>query len=278
MLHTVPVENIIAICVTTIFAFLLPVVMLLIVKKKTNGNISPVFIGAGTFIVFALILESILHNVVLAFIGRDNFMDMWFYAIYGGLAAGIFEETGRLLSMKLLMKKTLRKGNSLMFGIGHGGAEILILAGLTGISNIITAVMINTGVMEASLSALDESMMEQTVSQLSTLWTSEWYMFILSMVERAAAFALQLCLSYIVYRCVRYKKPLLYVLAVFIHALVDGGVAILSRVASLYITEALLAAVAVCLVVVTIMMYRSEKEEYPEPEAEQEAVSGVSDK
>ena len=43
------------------------------------------------------------------------------------VAAGVFEETGRLLAMKFCMKKDLDKKNAIMYGIGHGGIRFLRL-------------------------------------------------------------------------------------------------------------------------------------------------------
>ncbi len=44
------------------------------------------------------------------------------YAIYGGLAAGIFEEFGRFFCMITVMKRFMyQRENSIIYGIGHGG-------------------------------------------------------------------------------------------------------------------------------------------------------------
>lgn len=259
MFRTVPTETIIAMAVTVFLTLIITAAVLVFFRKKTKGDFLPVLIGAGTFIVFALILESIFHNIVLAVVGQDTFMNMWFYAIYGGLAAGLFEETGRLLSMRFLMKKTLRKENAVMFGIGHGCAEMLLLIGLNYVSYIITAVMINTGTFEASLSGMDEALIEQTAEQLSVLWTTPSYMFIISIFERILALAMQICLSYLVYRAVMYRKPVFYIIAVLVHFLADAGLVLLSKAAPIYITEAVLAASVVIFAVVIIRIYKAEK-------------------
>ena len=57
-----------------------------------------------------------LHLVKEALTGN-----IWFYALYGGIAAGVFEETGRFTAMKFWMKKSLSKESSFMYGVGHGG-------------------------------------------------------------------------------------------------------------------------------------------------------------
>lgn len=66
-----------------------------------------IFIGCGIFVGFAMILEQICHAIVLTVTGdviRDN---IWLYAIYGGLAAALFEECGRWIAMKFCLKNIL---------------------------------------------------------------------------------------------------------------------------------------------------------------------------
>lgn len=89
-----------------------------------------------------------------------------------------FEETGRLIAMKFWMKKWLDFPNALMYGIGHGGVEAILLGGLSGISNLVSMLMINSGAMQNTLAALPAESANQTVSQLSALWTTPAPLFL----------------------------------------------------------------------------------------------------
>ena len=99
----VPTSSIILMALNALLGIAIPIALAWYLVRKHHARLSTILIGAGTFIVFALMLESIMHQVVLkgphggAIMGNT----LW-YAIYGGLAAGIFEETGRFLSMKFL--------------------------------------------------------------------------------------------------------------------------------------------------------------------------------
>ena len=42
--------------------------------------------------------------------------------------------------MKFWMKKWLDFPNALMYGIGHGGVEAILLGGLSGISNLVSTI------------------------------------------------------------------------------------------------------------------------------------------
>ena len=104
--------------------------------KKYNVKVRTILIGTGVFVLFALVLETILHQVVLkGAIGPTITGNVWYYALYGGLAAGIFEETGRFLAMKFLLKDEPQGARTAVaYVIGHGGIEMLIIFGVSMVS------------------------------------------------------------------------------------------------------------------------------------------------
>ena len=102
----IPTSTLISMAVAALLGFAVPVALAWWLVRKYQIRWQTILIGAGTFIVFALVLEPILHQVVLKGpYGTQLMSNVWYYALYGGLAAGLFEETGRFLSMKFLMKK-----------------------------------------------------------------------------------------------------------------------------------------------------------------------------
>ena len=135
---------------------------------------STILIGAGTFIVFALVLESIMHQIVLKGpYGLSITGNTLLFALYGGLAAGIFEETGRFLAMKFLMKKEPTAPlPGIAYGAGHGGAEMLIIFGFTMISSLVMAIMINTGQTDALFAQAPEDAAALLQTQLDSLQNS----------------------------------------------------------------------------------------------------------
>ena len=75
--------------------------------------------------------------------------NIWLYAFYAGLMAGVFEECGRWLAFKLSLRWSRGPGDALMYGAGHGGIEAILLAGMTMLSNITLALALNRGGLEA---------------------------------------------------------------------------------------------------------------------------------
>lgn len=263
MAGTVSAAALLAMAAVFLISAGLPVLALLFVRKRLKSDMIPLLIGAGTFMVFALILEQLLHLGVNVLFGKQMAAHIWLYALYGGLAAGLFEETGRYLAMKFLMRKRLTKQNALMYGVGHGGAESILLIGITYISNIVLSVMINTGLLDMLLGGLGGPEQEALTAQLFALTTTAPGTFLLAGLERVSAFFLQLCLSYIVYRAVKDRRILFYFVAVAVHFAADACVVLLASSAPLWLTEIALAASVLILCIFIFRVYRTEREELP---------------
>lgn len=198
-----------------------PIILLIIGKTKFHAKISSFFIGAGTFLLFAMVLEQILHLLVINVGGLNEQSNRWLYYIYGAAAAAVFEETGRLIAMKFWMKKRLDFANGLMYGIGHGGFEAIMIGGLANISNLVSMFMINSGAMQSSLAVLPDELKTQTLEQLSALWMTPASLFFISGIERVSALLLQIGLSLLICKAVQSKKWGTAELAYAIHFAVD---------------------------------------------------------
>ena len=183
-----------------------PIALFIAGRVKLKARISSFFIGAGTYLLFAMLLEQQLHVLVIQFCGLNAQSRPWLYYVYAALAAAVFEETGRLIAMKFWMKKWLDFPNALMYGIGHGGVEAILIGGLSGISNLVSMLMINSGAMQNTLAALPAESANQTVSQLSALWTTPAPLFFVSGIERISAIILHIGLSLLIYRTVKAGK------------------------------------------------------------------------
>ena len=232
----------------------LPVVLLIVVHKKTKARMAMAVIGAATFFLFAMVLEQILHAVVLGVGGERITGNIWIYGLYGGLAAGLFEEGGRFVAMRFAMKKQLNLPNALMYGVGHGGIEAILIVGLASVSNLVTSIMINAGTLEASLGALDQATKEATLTQLSALWTTPSYQFFLSGIERIVAVTLHIALSVLVFQAVKLGKKRYWFLAFAIHAGVDFVTVVAANYLNLVLVEVMLAVLVAGVVALTISL------------------------
>ena len=209
----VAISSIIMMAVNALIGFAVPIILAWWIIKKRKASWQAVLTGAGVFIVFALILESLVHQIVLKGpSGQVILGNTLYYAIYGGLMAGLFEETGRFITMKLVLRRDpSAPRTAVAYGIGHGGFEMLMLLGVTMVSNLATGILI-TG-----------------------LW------------ERFSAIVLQIGLSVMVWVAVRRGGRWLWLFpaAILLHALVDAGAVLLMKNAGMLATEIVVCAVAV---------------------------------
>ena len=205
-LHTISGLAIVGVICSIVLSIGGPIALFIAGRVKLKARISSFFIGAGTFLLFAMLLEQLMHVLVIQFCGLNAQSKPWLYYVYAALAAAVFEETGRLIAMKFWMKKWLDFPNALMYGIGHGGVEAILIGGLSGISNLVSMLMINSGAMQNTLSALPAEFANQTVSQLSALWTTPAPLFFVSGIERISAIILHIGLSLLIYRAVKAGK------------------------------------------------------------------------
>lgn len=235
-----------------------PIALLLYLHKKKGAKIASFFIGGGVFFVMAMVLEQILHVAVLTATGDVLRENIWALAVYGGLAAALFEETGRYIAMRYFLKKNLDTENALMYGAGHGGFEAILIVGLVYVNNLVTSIMINTGNMEASLMVLDESVRTTTLEQISALWTLPAYTFYMAGVERLCAIIMQITFSVLMYCSVRYGKKLCIALAFGMHFLVDFITVVCANYVNIVVVEVIVIVMSAAMVVVSYRIWKRE--------------------
>lgn len=250
--------------------------MMIYAKKKLNASLKPFFVGCAVFIIFAMILESIMHNIVLrSSVGETIQNNIWLYALYGGFAAGVFEETGRFLAFKTVVKKSEKKLDSVVYGMGHGGVEALLIVGLSFIGSIVISVLINSGMSDMLYQGVTEqAAIESVDAQIKSLTVTAPYMYLASILERVIAITYHISASVLVYAAARRGKIWLYPVMILIHALYDGAaVVIASTGINTFIVEGILAVMTVLIVLFAVKVYKGMKD--GETQAQAEAVSEV---
>lgn len=254
----VPVSSLIMMAVNAVLGIAVPVCLSVYLVRKHHARLSTILIGAGTFILFALVLESIMHQLVLKGPHGASILDNTLrYAIYGGLAAGVFEETGRFLSMKFLMKKEPSSPlPGVAYGIGHGGVEMLIIFGITMINNLVISALINSGQTDVIFSKVPDEAVEQLRSQLDQLQTIGVGTLIIGIWERFSALVLHLGLSMMVWVAVRKggKWLWLFPAAIALHAIVDAGAVLLQKSAGMVPLELIVTSEAIAVAAIGYML------------------------
>lgn len=108
-------HTIIALLIGGLLGIAIPVAVIVIFRLKNRDTWLPsVFIGMGVFVLFAQLLEPLLHLVMLPIV-QDK--PLW-YVVYGALAAGIFEETGEICGLQNRYEAALFHEKRAVYGLG----------------------------------------------------------------------------------------------------------------------------------------------------------------
>jgi uncharacterized membrane protein YhfC len=199
-----------------------PVAILLICRRRMTLAIRNIVIGAGVFIVFSLVLERALHVYLLRL---NPATAVWLngapivYALYGCFAAALFEEIGRYLGMRFLVRPTGNPGSAVAYGIGHGGIEAILIGGLGAAQTLVLATLLNSGRFDATLgTSVPPDMLLQMRAGLEHLTAA---LVVMACLERLVALLIQIGFSLLVWRAVERRRLSWLALAVLLHAAVD---------------------------------------------------------
>src|SRR5262249_948270 len=118
------------------------------------------------------------------------------FALYGCLAAGLFEEVGRYLGMRFLVRPTGNPGTAVAYGIGHGGIEAVLIEAAVAAQLFLLATMLNGGRLETALTPDAVAHLRTTLEHLSIVTVP------LGAIERLIALLIQIALSLLVWRAV----------------------------------------------------------------------------
>jgi uncharacterized membrane protein YhfC len=196
-----------------------------------------------------------------------------FNGLVGGLMAGVFEETARLVGFMFLKKKARPFKSAIGLGVGHGGIESILL-GILGTGTTLASVLFyNAGAQLAKGTTSQE--IQYVMAQIQQFWTTPWHFGLLPGVERVIALSVQIVLSIMVWKAVANRQWLWFVLAILYHTFVDA--------ISVYLTQigwgywAVEGVLAIFLVINVYVIYSSWKEETA-IEADEEFEDGDDDK
>ena len=262
MNYTVPTLSIACMAINVLAGIAIPSILFLVCRKKYRADVLPFFIGCAVFIVFALLVEGTINRFILSSsVGRSIQSNIWFYGIFGGLMSGLFEETGRYTVYKTVLKK--KRGNdtnALMYGAGHGGFEAFYILIFSFVPYIIMAFKLNAGMADTITSGVTDQTALQTLNAtFAALAGTPSAAFLMSIVERIAAVALQISLSVLVWFAAKDggRRFWFYPLALILHAFVNAVAVIASRyVSNVWIDLLAVYIITACCVVLAAVVWK----------------------
>lgn len=212
---------------TLLLSLFLPVGLLVYGYRRYRFSLKAFFVGAAVFILFQVASRIPLLVYLSSQPCYINLSANIFFTalVIGGFTAALFEECGRYLGFILILKNDLSWKNGLAYGLGHGGAEAILIVGLTYINNLVISLMINSGTFEQYMAPLMSADAAAALKwQLITMPPS---IFACAGVERALTLMIQIALSLIVLYAVKHRQPLYLLLAILLHTLLNAGAILL---------------------------------------------------
>ncbi len=203
-------------------------------KHKQQTKISYLIAGAIGFILSARVLELGVHYVcILADNPVSRFINgnTWAFVLYGITMAGVFEECGRHIVLKYILKKNRTRENAVLYGIGHGGIEILAVLLPTMILYLVIAILFSQGNVEEAMKQLKitEETAAAALPSVQAAAAFDYGMMTANVIERLFAMALHIGLTVIVYYGVISEKKGFLPLAILLHMLMDTFPALYQR-------------------------------------------------
>ena len=228
---TASTSSMLFILLTAVLGIALPLIAAIIWCKKKHEPFTTVLIGAATFLLFAIVIEKPLQAIVISF---DNPVSQFvnarpvLWGIIVGLFPGVFEETGRFVAFKTVLRKRTQRETGLSHGIGHGGFEAMFILGITHLEYFAFALLLNQGLfVELLIEPVKDSLSSDTIAQITgiveQITTFTAATMGLALVDRLLAVAYHIGASIIVFYAVKDKKKWwLYPLSIIIHTVIDG--------------------------------------------------------
>ncbi len=203
-------------------------------KHKEQTKISWLIAGAAGFIISARVLELGVHyfciiadNAVSRFINGNTAA----FVLYGLIMAGVFEECGRHIVLKYIMKKNRTRENAVLYGIGHGGIEVLAVLLPAMINYLAIAMLFSRGDTENALHTLNitEETAAAALPSVQAAAAFDYGMMAMNVIERLFAMLLHIGLTVIVYYGVVNARKACLPLAILLHMLMDTFPAMYQR-------------------------------------------------
>ncbi len=207
--------------VTVTFAIIYPFALAVIVQLRLHVSWRYFWYGTLVFLVFQLITRVpavYILNIILAQQLKSSAFFRLTWRIVLALTAGLFEEVGRYVGYRLFMSHEEKTWNkAVMYGIGHGGLESIVLIGLLGLLSLFNIIVTSS----LNLNALSTSQHALVVHQFAIINAQPSWFSLLGAWERLWTLPIQIALSVMVLQVFRRKNIAWLWLAIAAHAVVD---------------------------------------------------------
>ncbi|WP_297992232.1 YhfC family intramembrane metalloprotease [Anoxybacillus sp.] len=211
--------SLVGMSVQLFLSIFVPLAFVIYGRKKSWLSWKAFGVGLLIFVLFSQVLEKVVHMLVVDPSGTSlkGINNAWAFVAYGALTAGVFEEMGRYVGFRFMLKNNRTYGDGLSFGLGHGGMEAVLIGGVSAINMMVISHLVQTGQFEQIASSLPATQVEM----LKTMLNQPDWMYVLGGIERTFAIAIHVALSLLVLYGVRKGQFRYIIYAILAHAFID---------------------------------------------------------
>ncbi len=212
---------VIALVVAIIFDILYPVILAFIANRRLSVSWKYFAFGALIFFLFQLIsrvpLVLLVQRAIAPQLAASTAFTYTWLAILA-LTAGLFEEVGRYVGYRWLMRREEKTWNkAVMYGIGHGGLESMLLVGGSALLTLINLLVISI----VGLNIIPPAQRPLVAQQFAAINAQPWWFPLLGAWERLWTVPVHIALSVLVLQVFRRGSLSWLWLAILAHAVVD---------------------------------------------------------
>ena len=216
-----------------VLTLLFPAALLLVLAVRKKIDLLPLGLGFASFLASQVFTRIPLLQVLGTQAWYQQFAQEHRTALILLLAltAGLFEETARLGGAAVLgpRKPDVPGGppkpgcrtwrGALSFGLGHAFCELMLLAGLTHVNNLLFCLLWNSGGAELLSGLLPAGQLDQIAAQLLAVQPPD---ILAGLLERLSAVLFHLFATSLVFLAFALRKWALYPAAILAHTVFDG--------------------------------------------------------
>ena len=204
-----------------LFAIFYPIILAGVLSKRLKVGTQYAGMGALIFFLFQVISRIPLVSLISPLIApalRTSFAALLAWLVVLALTAGLFEEVGRYVGYRWLMRrqeKTWEK--AVIYGVGHGGLESILLVGVS----LLTTVGLGLALLVLPPAALPKMLYAQLALPYRAVAATPGWFPLLALWERLWTLPVHIALSVVVVQVFRRGQLRWLWFAILAHALVD---------------------------------------------------------
>ncbi len=249
--------------INVILMIVMPIVLGWLIRKRLAVGWRLFFIGGATFILVQIVhipFNYVVFSAAAEWLATlSGSTRLLVTAIFAGLSAGIFEESGRYIVYRSWASDARTWAKGVMLGAGHGGAEAIILGFLACI-NIIFFIGYREGYFSSFVANAEETQLRELVD---ALFTVPWYRPLFGALERLSALSIQIALSVLVLQVFTRSNILWLFVAIAWHAVIDTLAVYSAAIWDVEVSELIVGLFALLAILIIFLLRTREADEPP---------------